>query len=122
MRLPIPHPLPRLTILASAAAIAVSLAVGATRRYRSHDLPIPADRVVTGADTSAWMLGSEHAADFVRECGDDDARGLRLLEIRARESNIRSRVGSSAADAYIDGFEYSLRQLSDSLASVILDY
>lgn len=114
-------PLPRFTMAATLLAAAVSVIVSAVNHFTAVPDTIPAEKVILGADTAAWHLGSEHAAALVAECDNDDERGLRLLDVRARESNIRMRLGDSAADAYIDGFEYSLRQHSDSLASVILD-
>lgn len=62
----------------------------------------------------------EHAEFLVNGCHNDDERALMLLDVRARESNIRSRLGDNAADAYIKGFKHSLRLNSDSLSSVIL--
>lgn len=122
MRLPIKPPLPRATISAIAMALAASLIVSIAGHFRpSSDPAIPPEVVVTGADTSAWLMGKEHASALVTECSDDDERGLRLLDIRARETNLRSRIGDSAADAYVSGFEHGLRAASDSLASVILD-
>lgn len=114
--------LPRFTLGATAAALLISIVVGLYHHFSAPatDVPVPVGIVIAKADTAAWNLGNEHAVAFVRECADDDARGLRLLDIRARESNIRARIGDSAADAYVAGFEYQLRQQSDSLARVIL--
>lgn len=114
--------LPRFTLVATAAALLISIVVGLYHRFSAPatDVPVPVGIVIAKADTAAWNLGTEHAVAFVRECVDDDERGLRLLDIRARESNIRARIGKSAADAYVAGFEYQLRQQSDSLARVIL--
>lgn len=120
MRLYIPPPLPRFTVAATLIALAVSISVSAIKRYAA-DSTIPAEKVITGPDTVAWHLGVEHAAQLVTDCENDDERGLLLLDVRARETNIRSRLGNSAADAYIQGFEHELRQRSDSLARIILD-
>lgn len=114
--------LPRFTLGATAVALLISIVTGLYHRFStpSTPVPVPVGIVIAKADTAAWNLGTEHAVAFVRECTDDDARGLRLLDIRARESNIRARISDSAADAYVAGFEYQLRQQSDSLARIIL--
>lgn len=122
MRLPIKPPFPPATISATALALVVSIIVSIAGHFSpSPSQAIPPDVVVTGADTSAWLMGREHAAALAAECATDDERGLRLLDVRARETNIRARIGNSAADAYVSGFEHGLRAASDSLASVILD-
>lgn len=113
--------MPRYTIAAALLALVISITTGLIRSYRSSDPAIPATYKITGADTSAWHLGIEHAAAMVRDCNDDDSRALRLLDVRARESNIRMRLGPTAGDAYIEGFEHGLHEASDSLARVILD-
>ncbi len=113
--------MPRLTIAATIIALAISLITRLAGGYRSSRPEIPYGSHIQGSDTSAWFLGAEHAIKLVRECDNDDERGLRLLDVRARETNIRVRIGDSAADAYVDGFEHGLRSVSDSLARVILD-
>lgn len=114
--------LPRFTLGATALALLISIVTGLYHRFSAPatEVPVPVGIVIARADTSAWNLGTEHAVAFIRECADDDTRGLRLLDIRARESNIRARIGESAGDAYVAGFEYQLRQQSDSLARIIL--
>lgn len=121
MRSIIKPPLPRLTLLATLLALATSVAVSVVGTYRSHHSGIPPEAIVLGADSTAWFLGEEHARALVRECRNDDERALRLLDVRARETNIRSRLGNTAANAYVGGFEYGLRAASDSLARVIFD-
>lgn len=114
--------LPRFTIVGTSVALLISIITGLYHRFSTPatQVPVPVDIVIAKADTASWNLGTEHAVAFVRECTDDDARGLRLLDIRARESNIRARISDAAADAYVAGFEYQLRQQSDSLARIIL--
>lgn len=106
--------LPRLTLAATAVAAVISAI--------SH-LAQPSERQEGAGSTNmeAWNLGRRHAAALVRECSDDDQRALRLLDVRARETNIRARISDSAADDYIRGFEEGLRENSDSLACVILE-
>ena len=113
--------MPRLTIAATIIALAISLITRVAGGYSSSHTEIPYGYHINKADTSAWFLGVEHAVRLVRECDSDDKRGLRLLEVRARETNIRNRIGDSAADAYVSGFEHGLRTESDSLARVVLD-
>lgn len=114
--------LPRFTTVGTSVALLISIITGLYHRFSTPatQVPVPVDIVIAKADTASWNLGTEHAVAFVRECTDDDARGLRLLDIRARESNIRARISDAAADAYVAGFEYQLRQQSDSLARIIL--
>ncbi|MCM1028717.1 MAG: hypothetical protein NC342_05895 [Pseudoflavonifractor sp.] len=111
-------PLPRFTLIASALALVVTFTA---RTLHLHS----AQSTIAGSqkgeiDTAAWNLGVEHSLKFINECCDDDSRGLRLLEIRARESNIRHQMGEETADSYVKGFEEGLRENSDSLANVIL--
>ncbi len=112
-------PLPRFTLAATLIAVVISVVVAIVGNYRAT-AGIPSEARISPADTSAWYLGMEHAVSLVNDCRDDNERALRLLDIRARETNIRARLGSSAAEAYIKGFEHSLRLNSDSLSSVIL--
>lgn len=112
-------PLPRFTLSATAIAVVISISSLIWHRYEAT-AGIPRDAHVAPADTSAWYLGMEHAEFLVNGCHNDDERALMLLDVRARESNIRSRLGDNAADAYIKGFKHSLRLNSDSLSSVIL--
>lgn len=106
-------PLPRLTLCATALAAVISIFAGMASSSEQRD-------AAQATDSEAWALGRRHAAALVRECADDDQRALRLLDVRARETNIRSRIGDAAADDYIRGFEEGLRENSDSLARVIL--
>lgn len=112
--------LPRYTMLATAAAVVISVIVGVIGSRGVSHPDIPADLMIVGADTSAWFLGSEHADAFINDNRGDEVRALRLLDVRARETNIRAHLGDDAARAYILGFEYTLRQRSDSLARRIL--
>lgn len=112
-------PLPLFTLSATAIAVVISISSLIWHRYEAT-AGIPREAHIAPADTSAWYLGMEHAAYLVNECSDDNERAMMLLDVRARESNIRARLGDDAADAYIKGFEHSLRLNSDSLSSVIL--
>ncbi|MDE6544702.1 MAG: hypothetical protein K2L63_01250, partial [Paramuribaculum sp.] len=89
--------LPRFTLGSTALALLISIVTGLYHRFSAPatEVPVPVGIVIARADTSAWNLGTEHAVAFIRECADDYARGLRLLDIRARESNIRARIGES---------------------------
>lgn len=110
-------PLPRLTLMATAIAALISVIANATEGDDGQSAPsIPEVNPLDPRD-----LGRQHAAGLVSECHDDDERALRLLDVRARETIIRTRIGFEAADEYVAGFEEGLRQYSDSLARVILE-
>lgn len=70
------------------------------------DTPKPSikEMDVSPRDSSLYQMGQRHAADLLENYTDDDDLGERLLEIRAREANIRTRVDNDAADAYLYGF------------------
>lgn len=58
---------------------------------------------------------------MIESYGDDTAAiADYLLEVRARETDFRTRLRPSAADAYIKGFETTLTDSAPTLAAMIL--
>lgn len=64
---------------------------------------------------SAHAIGRSDAANMLDRCKTTDAIRDQLLELRAREYNIRCRMGDAAADSYISGIETYLQESGDTL-------
>ncbi|MCM1110606.1 MAG: hypothetical protein NC336_05320 [Clostridium sp.] len=72
---------------------------------------------VAPEDSVAFKLGEEHGRALIENSNDTSAIADGLLEIRARETDIRSRIRPSAADAYVAGFEQYIREHAPDLAA-----
>lgn len=70
-------------------------------------------------DRKAYSLGREHAEMTVASAGDESLLQDRLLEVRARITNINDRLGPQAATDYERGFTDFIRENCDSLAKII---
>ncbi|MDE5988394.1 MAG: hypothetical protein K2H17_03245 [Duncaniella sp.] len=70
-------------------------------------------------DKKAYHLGEEHACKLLEQVADEDAVQDELLEIRARISNIGSKLGAQAAADYERGFTDYIRANNDSLARLL---
>lgn len=71
-------------------------------------------------DSDIYQMGRRHASYLVNHITAPDSIGLKLLEVRARETEIRRRVDDQAADAYIYGFTTYIFDNSPALADSIL--
>lgn len=71
------------------------------------------------ADSPAYLLGKEHAQMMLDQCHSTGELRDRLLDLRAREHIIRTQVGSSSADAYVDGIEQQIARSCDTLAQAL---
>lgn len=69
----------------------------------------------------AYTLGIEDANAIVSECMTQEAIRIRLLDIRARATNIKNRISEDAAEEYLSGFKYGLEQHGDTLATILFD-
>lgn len=70
-------------------------------------------------DKKAYALGEEHAASLIL-CADDEGKLQDgLLDIRARITNIDSKLGRQSAVDYERGFTDYIRNNCDSLAKII---
>lgn len=72
--------------------------------------------VIDERDSGAYRLGLDHGRILVEEKKAVDSINDFLLEVRARETNIRSLLRESAGDAYVKGFQEYVRSHNDSLA------
>lgn len=70
-------------------------------------------------DSKPYQLGRRHAADMLQQCRTQDEIRDRLLDINARTTNIRRRIGAEAADNYLQGFRSYLTERGDTLANAI---
>lgn len=70
-------------------------------------------------DKKAYALGGEHARTLLETVDDEDRTQDGLLEIRARISNIESKIGRQSAVDYERGFTDYVKANCDSLARII---
>lgn len=70
-------------------------------------------------DWKAYNLGAEHAKEIILIAHDEDALQDALLEVRARITNIHTKLGAQSAYDYERGFEECIRTEKDSLARII---
>lgn len=77
-------------------------------------------RIIAAADSPAYRLGQRHAETMLNECRTTNEIRNRLLDLRAREHIIRTQIRPSAADAYVEGIESTVRTSGDTLAAAIL--
>lgn len=74
---------------------------------------------VASRDSAAYKLGAEHALRMLERATDTVAIADALLDVRARETDIRRRLRDSAADAYVAGFTDMVAERNPQLASEI---
>lgn len=70
-------------------------------------------------DKKAYSLGEEHARRIIEIATDEDKVQDGLLEIRARMSNIESKLSRQSAVDYERGFTDYIRSNCDSLALIL---
>lgn len=70
---------------------------------------------VAGGCESAYDLGVKATQQMLENARTTNDIRNGLLDLRAREYSIRSQVGASAADAYINGIKSYLKEHSDTL-------
>ncbi|MCM1163996.1 MAG: hypothetical protein NC339_07100 [Muribaculaceae bacterium] len=70
-------------------------------------------------DKEAYALGQAHARDVIAVADDEEQLQEKLLEVRARISNIDSKLGRGSADDYEAGFTDGIKAGSDSLAKIL---
>ncbi len=103
-------------MLISAVALlstALSSCSGDNNRTSAHDTRSMAQR--------AYSLGTEDANAIIAECHTETAVRIRLLDIRAKATNIKSRISEDAAHEYLSGFRHALEQHGDTLATTLFD-
>lgn len=77
------------------------------------------DETSSDTDSAPYKLGFKHAQELVR-CGADTSRiNDCLLDINARITNIRSRIGEDAAKQYTNGLRDYLRENDAALATLL---
>lgn len=74
---------------------------------------------VADKDTAAYNLGIKHGVETGRLLPDTDAVADRLLEIRARQTNIKTNFRNSAAEAYILGVSNGIAKTDSALYNLI---
>lgn len=70
-------------------------------------------------DWKAYNLGADHAKEVISISDDEAKLQDALLEVRARITNIRTKLGAQAATDYERGFTEEIRTKKDSLARII---
>ncbi len=74
---------------------------------------------ISPADSSAFLLGRDNARAMLIECHTTNEIRDRLLELRARQTSIESRISASASQAYIHGIRSYLTESGDTLAQTL---
>lgn len=80
---------------------------------------LPAD-VPAGCEP-AYDLGYRSAQRMLEQCGTASDIRNELLDLRAREYSIRTRLGADAADAYLIGIKAFLTERGDTLCRTLFD-
>lgn len=70
-------------------------------------------------DHEAFSLGETHAARLIEISGDESAVQEYLLDIKARSTNIKEKIGAQSAADYERGFKRYIETYSDSLARIL---
>lgn len=74
--------------------------------------------IIDKRDSGAYKLGMRHGGMLLELTTEDSVQDF-LLEVRARETNIRARLRNSAGEAYVEGFKDYVKAHSDSMAKVL---
>ena len=111
----------RLIIL---SALIFSFACGCSCSSIGHDDSTTAtdsiDNIaVAPRDSAAYLRGVADAASLLEVVSDSHHLHDGLLEVRARETQIRTTERQEAADAYIKGFRHHIQFHNDSLAHIL---
>lgn len=81
----------------------------------------PSDKVSAKIiDKEAYELGEQHAREAITLVDDEPALQELLLDVRARQTNIRMNLGAQAAADYERGFTRFIKANSDTLSKIIL--
>lgn len=70
-------------------------------------------------DWKAYNLGADHAKEIISIADDEAKLQDALLEVQARITNIRTKLGAQSATDYERGFTEEIRTEKDSLARII---
>lgn len=81
--------------------------------------PSPTVTEVAPRDSDIYQMGRRHAAYMLDTYTHVDSIARQLLEVRARETEIETKVDRAAADAYIAGFTSYIRSENPQLADSI---
>ena len=98
-------------LLSASILIMASLSSCGTDGKKTSDTRAMAQR--------AYNLGIEDANAIISECHTETAIRVRLLDIRAKATNIKGRVSANAASDYLRGFRHGLEQHGDTLATTL---
>jgi hypothetical protein len=85
----------------------------------SSDNTNDADIKISSQDSAVYRLGRDHARRMLEQCATTDELRQELLDIRARETVIRSRMCPLSGDAYIQGVRHYIKEHGDTLADTL---
>jgi len=86
----------------------------------SSELETPPEKVSSKVkDWKAYNLGVDHAKEVIAISNDEPKLQDALLEVRARITNIHTKLGAQSAADYERGFTEEIRTEKDSLARII---
>ena len=68
---------------------------------------------------AAKQLGEKHANEIITQDLPGNKLAVKLLDVRAKEHQMRTLINDQVADAYIESFTSYIKLNDDSLASII---
>lgn len=74
---------------------------------------------ISEADSAYYRMGRNDATLLLQQCRTTNDVRDRLLEIRARETDLRLRHGDPSAQAFIQGFTAAIKESGDTLAHTL---
>lgn len=90
-----------------------------SRKAEVNDNQNAAQTEISPRDKDIYDMGRRHAAYIINHYLYSDSLGYQLLEVRARETELTTRVDRKAADAYIAGFSNYIKEEAPELADSI---
>lgn len=69
----------------------------------------------------AFELGKEDAVSVMEQAADRSELCMKLLDVRARITLIRNKMGEAVADDYEAGFRSTLEERGDSLSVILFN-
>lgn len=85
---------------------------------KSEPEEVKTEAVAANLNEEPYRLGREHAARLHEQCKSQGEVRDELLDINARITLIRSRIGDEAAVSYKQGLKDYLTEVADTLASL----
>ncbi|MDE6249664.1 MAG: hypothetical protein K2M29_08150 [Paramuribaculum sp.] len=112
--------LPGLVILSALACFVSGCSCSGTVHDDSATAADSIDNItVAPCDSDAYLRGVDDATALLEVVSDSHRLHDGLLEVRARETQIRTTERPEAANAYIKGFRHHIQAHNDTLARIL---